>query len=189
MHPRAAIRKAIVKLLLEYAPLAALHEGRVFPSREEHFLEDELPALGVYVVSEKALDTSQLAPAPDERELDLNVEVLLKADNQLDDALDTFSELVEQALASIDSIGHALLGMNQPDTLLVLKYAGTELEFAENGSRLMGLLTINFSIEYRMPEPDAELPDFLRARVVWDLAEPDGNPELVDELNVRPSSP
>ena len=188
MHPRTAIRKAAASLLKNYAPLKVLHQGRVFPSREEHLLEEDLPAFGVYTSDETPVDTSDRAPQPDERQLTLVVEAVAKADGQLDDSLDSMCEQVEFVFRCIDVLGTAMQAQGAADSLLDLKYDGTVLEFATDGRREMGIATLSFKVDYRMPEPDAELPDFLRAGVVWDLAEPDGNPELVDEFNVRPNN-
>ena len=57
MHPRALIRHAVVRVLKENPATAALLSDRVYPDRVEHWLAEELPACGVYTLSEETLNS------------------------------------------------------------------------------------------------------------------------------------
>ena len=173
-HPRTLIRHAVVAVLHEAPALAALCCGRIYPNRESPWMEDELPAIGVYMLAEEPLETD-VSPPWDERRLTLAVEIIAQMNDGLDDALDTLALALEQALG-LDAIGEKL---RENDTLLELQYSGAVTEIVENGKRLVGLATLNFTIDYTMHVPSfADLPAYLQSYTGWDIK--DSDPRVID---------
>jgi hypothetical protein len=196
LHPRALIRRAVVRVLRQDAATAALMADRIFPNRTEHWLADELPACGVYTLSETPVE-SDVSPGPDERRIDLAVEVLARMASGVDDALDSLCLAVERAL-QLDAVGAAMTALvdearaqagkdplppvvvdgiprtSAVDTLLVLEPAGTEIGIAVDGNRQIGVAVMNFGLEYAAPRTAAPDAEFLLAVAGWDV-EPHDN--------------
>ena len=184
LHPRAAIRHAVVAVLQAHTGIAAALGPRIHPNRAAHWAEAELPAAGVYTLSEEPVE-SDLSPAPDERKMALVVEILVRDNVNLDDTLDALSALFEDALY-LPAIGKAVQALGAADTLLVLRYTGTDIGFAAEGGRDMGVMVLNYEIEYGKPAVLPPLPDFLLGVTGWDVAPADGNMEAVDHIHFDP---
>ena len=186
MHIRSFIRKAAVELLKAHPQLQEKLQGRIFPSREEHFLEDDLPAIGVYAVDEQAVDTTNRTPRPDWRDLTLVVEILVRANNDLDESLDELCGYVEEALGWREFFSRVIVEkFQQPDPLNDVRYQSSSLEFASDGKRVMGVATLNYLVEYGI-SVSQELPEFLTAKTDWHASNPEGGiPDATDILNVR----
>ena len=75
VHPRTLIRRAVCQVMREHDGLAALIGARIWPNRMEHWFRGELPAAGVYTVSEQRVE-SDTRPEPQERVISLAVELL-----------------------------------------------------------------------------------------------------------------
>ena len=183
---RTLIRHAVCELFLDSAPLAPLGQ-RIFANRMAPWMESDLPACGIYVLQEENLETDRY-PDPEERRLTLVVELLVRADERLDDRLDSLCLGVEQVI-SADAIGrhmgelvdYALADRCQPpmpltrehrhpaDSLLLLRLTGTDLVLAEDGNRTIGVAIMNFDVEYAPPPREMDLPDFLTGIVGWSL--------------------
>jgi len=208
MHPRALIRHAVVRVLKEHLDTAALLGKRVFPNRTEHWLSDELPACGVYTLSEDAID-SDVSPDPDERRIDLVVELLARNTAKVDDVLDALTLAVEEALR-LDAIGEAmgrivnealvkaeLSPMEKVkkngelrwpvDTLLLLGLKSTDIGIAVDGNRQIGVAAMNFDLEYKTSRLPIPLPDFLLAISGWDVEPHDGVIDMVSRVEFEPA--
>jgi hypothetical protein len=180
LHPRSHIRLAVVNLLR-----ATSFPGSVYPSREEPWAAQELPAIGVYSASETKLETD-ISPRPDERRLSLLVDIVTKGSTHVDDVMDAFSYLVECALtfAALE----ARLALDAPSLpLLDLKHVSTELAIADTGHKLLGAASIAFDIDYRMPASLPSLDSFITGGIGWDICDydgPDTNLEAKDILTL-----
>lgn len=204
LHPRALIRAAVVRVLLQNASCAALLSDRIHPNRFEQWMSPELPAAGVYTLSEECLDSAS-SPDPDERRLSLVLELVSIADERLDDRLDALSLAAESALfadGAIDKIGAAMtalieerikkpvpLGKNgRPltDTLILIKLKATEIGLAVDGARETGVASMTFDIEYYWPKDQGDLADFLLAIGGWDVEVSDGKIDMVSRVDFEP---
>ena len=208
VHPRALIRHAVVRVLKEHPATVLLMGGRVCPNRMEHWLADELPACGVYTMSEEVLE-SDISPDPNERRIALVVELLSRMTEAVDDTLDALTLAVEKALM-LPAIGAAMTAIvnerlaaegKEPlppvtvnggwrssilDTLLTLKLTTTELGIAVDGNREIGVAGMNFTLEYACPEYSEPLPDFLLAVSGWDALPHDNVIDMVSRVEFTP---
>lgn len=201
-HPRALIRHAAVSVLLMHEGFARVMGGRVYPNRVEHWFCHELPAAGLYCLSETMLE-SDISPDPDERRLSLTLEMVSQASERMDDDLDALSVLAEQAL-QLDALGAAMtalaedrLGKPLPRDargrspldacLLLLRHTGTEIGISVDGDRQMGMASLSFDLEYRWPWLSPSLADFLLAVSGWDVAVPDGHVDMESRVVFDPS--
>lgn len=187
MHPRAVIRRAVCALLA-----GSGFPGPVWPSREEPWLADELPVMGVYTTEERRLESDQ-SPEPDDRELTLVVELLdreaLSPDAApLDDRLDELSLYPETTLffeAVRDSVAHGAreAGYGEADASAMVQdfaYSMTAVGEAEDGRRVVACAVLTFALTYRMPAPVVDADRLKTIVSGWDLADfppPHGGPD------------
>ena len=82
VHPRTLIRRAVCQVMREHDGLAALIGARIWPNRMEHWFRSELPAAGVYTVSEQRVE-SDTRPEPPERIISLADEIIVVGDGEL----------------------------------------------------------------------------------------------------------
>ena len=209
LHPRALIRHAVVRVLKENPLTATLLGDRVYPNRTEHWLAEELPACGVYTLSEETIN-SDTSPDPDERRIDLIVELLARMTDTVDNTLDALTLAVEKALR-LDAIGDvmgrivnesliaaSLLPKEKvkkdgewrwpADTLLLLGLKSTDIGIAVDGNRQIGVAAMNFDLEYQTPREEIPLPDFLLAIAGWDVMPADGLIDMVSRVEFDPAS-
>lgn len=198
VHPRTLIRHAIVRVLQEAEDRAL--ENRVFPNRMEHWFAEELPAVGVYALSETYLQ-ADVSPYKDERALDIVMEILSSVCEDVDDMQDALSMLVENSL-NLSAIGAAMTALvnerlayegKEPllpvyvdgqyrisivDTLLKLVFNSTEMATVVDGDREIGVCAITCSIEYAFLEEMPDLAYFLLAHTDWDVEPADGHIDM-----------
>lgn len=198
MHPRALIRHAVVRVLKEHPDATALLGGRVFPNRMEHWLAEDLPAAGVYTLAEQHLDTGR-SPDPDERGLDLVVEVLARQSLAVDDKLDALCLAVETALdfTAMGEAMHAIAaesakkplpeGWHASEMLLSLGLDSTEVGIAMQGERELGVAALKFELEYQWPKFPIPLSDFLLAATGWDVHPADGHIDMESRVEFDPA--
>ena len=99
-HPRQTIRESLVTLLTGL-PLTG---SRVYGSRLSPVEEGSLPALRIYADSEQASPLVIHAQTTRERDITYRIEIVARANADLDDALDAIAAQVEGALvAAADS--------------------------------------------------------------------------------------
>lgn len=200
IHPRMLIRRAICKVLSENAVIVEHVTGGVHPNRIEQWWTDEMPAIGVYTLSETRI-ASDSRPEPQERDLSLVIEILANADATLDDILDHLSLITEQSVMQLDTIGRAMgqivdallpeplpleHGKHPADTLLKLTHEGTEIGVAVDGQRQCGVASLQFSLEYAWPDPLPHLEDFLIANSGWFVEPDDGVMDMESRVEFAP---
>lgn len=187
MHPRAVIRRAVCALLA-----GSGFPGRVWPSREEPWLADDLPVMGVYTTEERRLDSDQ-SPEPDDRELTVVIEVLDRealgaTPRPLDDRLDDLT-LYPEAVLSFetvrDSVAHGAraAGYGETDAEALVQdfaYGSATIGEAEDGRRVVACAVLTFALTYRMPAPVVDADRLKTIISGWDLADfppPHGGPD------------
>jgi len=132
-HPRQTIRESLVTLLTGL-PLTG---SRVYGSRLSPVEEGSLPALRIYADSEQASPLVIHAQTTRERDITYRIEIVARANADLDDALDAIAEQVEGALvAAADS---TWLG----GTLGALS---TEIELSDDVSQPVGIARLGITI-------------------------------------------
>lgn len=184
-HPRTLLRKAVCALLRQSG-----FAGAVYANREEPWLSEELPVMGVYTTVESKLETDQ-SPPPDERRVTLVVDVLALTGCTLDDRLDAFSFLVESTV-TFATLEAQLGALTSIVPLLDLQYSGTTLGFSDDGNRLTGVASLTFDLDYRMPVDTGSLVPFITAVTDWDITDyggPDGNREATDIITFPQALP
>jgi len=178
VHPRAAVRKAIVAALVNKTAAGA----RVFPTRIIPLRTLELPALAVFVrLEEVDVDGSQnTAPLELDRTADVVVEGYAQAGQNVDDVLDALSEEVEAALRDDISFG---------GTAARSILARTELEVVDEGDKLRGLAQWTLRVQYFSAWTGvAAVDDLERVGVTWDVAAGEQHPgdRAEDVVEVEP---
>lgn len=179
-HPRTLLRKAVCALLRQ-----SVFSGAVYANREEPWLAEELPAMGVYTTEEIPLETDQ-SPPPDERRVTLVVDVLALTGPTLDDTLDAYSFLVERTV-TFEALEAQLGTLTSIVPLLDLQYSGATLGLADEGARLTGVVSLTFDLDYRMPVAMGSLVPFITAVTDWDIVDyegPDGKLEATDIITL-----
>ena len=132
-HPRQTIRESLVTLLTGL-PLTG---SRVYGSRLSPVEEGSLPALRIYADSEQASPLVIHAQTTRERDITYRIEIVARANADLDDALDAIAEQVEGALvAAADS---TWLG----GTLGALS---TKIELSDDVSQPVGIARLGITI-------------------------------------------
>ncbi|WP_303878945.1 hypothetical protein [Desulfovibrio piger] len=197
VHPRTLIRRAVCQVMREHDGLAALIGARIWPNRMEHWFRGELPAAGVYTVSEQRVE-SDTRPEPQERVISLAVELLGGELEAVDDTLDALCLQTERAVLRLDAIGRAMgaivdaslpeplplvHGTHPADTLLSITHTGTELGIVTDGAREYGAAALNFDLEYQWPTVPPELADFLLAHTDWYVHPGDDRVDMISQVN------
>lgn len=134
MHPRKQIRDKVVSLLIGKTDAG----NNIFPLRVRPIEEQTLPTVQVYANSESS-EIWQEAPREYERKLSLAIQITAKADDNLEDVLDTIAEQVENVLRQDHSLGELCR-----DVIL----SGTELTLNQNGDTLIGSCNITYDLLY-----------------------------------------
>jgi hypothetical protein len=170
MHPRKAIRHAVVDLLIG----ATSAGSRVVGTRIDPNRKTQLPAISVYTLHDP------VRPAPERiepRELtrDVKVEIAGWVAHRdvlsVDDAMDDLAEQIELAMDS----DRYLSGAAGESVL-----EGTEMEVVEQDGRsdpLVGIVVLTYSVTYRTMPSTGTFDDFLTATAVYPPV--DGEPDTV----------
>ncbi|MEF2145125.1 MAG: hypothetical protein V3573_06740 [Desulfovibrionaceae bacterium] len=173
MHPRSRIRQAVVAALLGKTGAGS----RVFASRTRPLASRQLPAIGVYALSEEA-DHQRTSPRTYERILQLAVDVITWEDAGLDAALDQLCVEIEAVLLPDPTLGGACEDFTY-------RRAEINLLPAQSSDPGKGAALLVFEATYSTDQPTPSLDDFRTAVAGWDLApEPDGVPEAVDTITL-----
>lgn len=160
LHQRQLIREAAKAALVGKTAAG----DRVFETRAIPFKRLELPAISIYAL-EEAVDPTSKSTAPRElkRTLQLAIEALVEQGDNVDDAIDSISLEIERAIHADET-----LGGTASDCIL----SSTDTDIIEEGSRLVGVASLTFAVDYYTyaPEaaPDEELADFARADIRYD---------------------
>lgn len=133
-HPREAIRKAVVALLVR----ACTDAGEsVFPTREVPWRSVELPGIAVYSIEEAS--TQQHQDAELVRHVVLAIHAVARLTEGVDDALDALSLQIEKAMAADPTLG---------GTALLSNLAGTEITVDESTARPVGAIRLAYQVRY-----------------------------------------
>jgi hypothetical protein len=146
LHRRHIIRNAVREQLLEKTAAA----DRVFKSRVVPFKRLQLPALAVYAL-EEPVDPESRSTAPREltRNLQLRVECVVAASEDVDDAMDALALQVEDAIDADETFGG-----EAADAIL----ASTSLEIGERGDQPIGVVSLTYAVTYYTRPSDAADP-------------------------------
>jgi hypothetical protein len=120
MHQRKLIRQEIVDLLTAGV---ALVSTRVYKSRVRQIWPEELPCIVVYTRADSA-ESRSVAPREYARTVTIDVEVMAKLDDDLDDMLDDICEQVESVLFANESILSSTAQLTISDTQITLTDQG-----------------------------------------------------------------
>jgi hypothetical protein len=133
---------------------------RIFSNRPTPAWESELPAIFIYTATkESGSETALLESRPSiyKRNLNVVIEILVEADEIVDDALDDIAEKVEQILGDNQEkwprekktyatggspATAAIIDVGIPDLL------STEIGLADDGRKIVGSCKINLDIPY-----------------------------------------
>lgn len=172
MHQRQRIREAAKAQLLNKTSAAdKVYETRVIP-----MLQLKLPAVSVYTLSDSVNESSD---SEHTRELDLVIEAYVAAGNNVDDAIDTLCEQIENAIDD-----DATLNGTCQEALL----SSSDLEVFEEGSKLIGFARLTYSVVYRTDRGGelGPLDNFDTASIKYSLngtqADADRSKLLVDDI-------
>lgn len=166
MTTRAEIRKRVVETLRDRTDVA----DRVFSNRARQLWPEELPAIMVYTRTESASEFGS-APRTLKREIRLAVEVVAKADEDLDDELDRISEQVEALIGSDDTLGGTVADVVIQDL---------EMSLSGQGETVFGSSVMTFRVTYfrEIVADSSELPNLERVNIKYDLTGSD--PDTVE---------
>lgn len=170
MNTRTLVRQKIVELLTDKTEAAE----RVYPNRARQLWPEELPAILVYSRNETATEFGS-APRSLRRELRVAVEIVAKADDKLDDDIDSIAQQVESRLLGDDTLG----GICSDITL-----SDTEMTINAEGETLFGTAVLTFRVTYFSEVfVEAEITDLERVNVQYDLSG-DDKIEAVDTIEL-----
>jgi hypothetical protein len=147
---RTYLRKAIAHILTADSELQPWLKGRVFANRADPWLVEELPALGVYLLSEEPLETTQ-APPENRRQAELLIEIITHYDQTADDLIDKIQALIERAML-IDAIGAAMIALGTTDTLEEIAPPSFTMELLETDGAVSAAGILVYPITYIQPD-------------------------------------
>ncbi|MDL2226550.1 hypothetical protein LJB86_02705 [Deltaproteobacteria bacterium OttesenSCG-928-M10] len=176
------IREALAERLKQSEELAVFVAGRIYLNRFEAWDEGELTSIGVYVLSEEPI-SNDLNPSPDERKATFSVDIITREDPDMEERLDAIAALVER-LYTLPALGEIIRANGRPDTLLKIDWLGNERGFVPEAELTLGANIMTFSLEYRRPYEDAELPPFLEGHTDWQARAPEGEVAAENTVNL-----
>jgi hypothetical protein len=152
LHTRKKIRDAVVELLTtvdeeDVYPTDA--EDRVFANRVTPAFIDELPAIGVYTLTEQ-VERINASPIIYMRKPSVVIEILVESNSNIDDSLDYISAQVEQVMLSAGFLKNSE-GVELLDGFIEL--GTTEQAMADNGERQMGSSRTTYVLPYQTETP------------------------------------
>lgn len=144
LHPRQEIRDSVLAILKEQVSgIKSFSKNKFRPTWEN----EELPGLGVYTLQESS-EVHNEAPRNLKRILTLVIEIVVQADEKLDDELDQFCLAVENAI-HVDET----LRSKASDCRLV----GTDLMQKPEGDTLTGSALLSFEVKYFSDAPSEQV--------------------------------
>lgn len=153
-HPRKLIRQAVVALLVAANTAAGT---RVKPTRVEPHKKGQLPAIGVYTLTDP-VDEDTSTDAEDTHVLELEVVAWVAHSDSytVDDAMDDIAEQIEEAMR-----GDPYLDGKASEARLL----GTLMQVVEDDGRsdpLVGIVILTYAVTYRTDlVADAPTDDFV----------------------------
>lgn len=167
-HQRQVIREAAKVMLLNQGPWL----DRVFTNRMRALSQrpaqrsdrSQLPALVIYTRKETA-DIFNAAPREYKCQVEVIIEIVADATDDVDDLLDGMAETVERILGRDDTIA---------ETADDCEYVGADMTIVDGGvERAIGAVALTFQATYYRMAPDedynATLPDLISVHVDYSL--------------------
>ncbi len=139
-HARTQIRNAVTALLLgNTSAVSKVYESRVYPLDNP-----KLPAILVYTKQESVDDQMSMSkPRTQHRELQLTIEVYVKANSNIDETADTLALEIEQLIATDPTLGGLV-----KDTILDT----TEIQYSDEGEKPIAVIILTFAVLYAVKE-------------------------------------
>jgi hypothetical protein len=163
----STVRKQVRKNLLTILKGRTKAKNCVFANRTRVNWQENLPAINLYFRGEPTIEEVSQAPREIKRNLQLEVEIVVdgKDENEASDCLDDLCEEVETLLAIDDSIGGCVSDIVQTSV--------TDIEGVSEGSKDTMATKLVYRIEYVTYAPregsQGVLPDFKTLTGEWDL--------------------
>jgi len=139
-HARTQIRNAVTALLLNNTSAGSkVYESRIYP------LDDpKLPAILIYTKQESVGDQMSMSkPRTQHRELQLTIEVYVKANSNIDETADGLALEVEQIIGNDPTPGGLV-----KDSIL----STTEIQYSDEGEKPIAVITLTFAVLYAVKE-------------------------------------
>jgi len=155
-HPRVAIRRELLdqlKTAMANSVIKSWNKNRF----RHYWAAEELPAVSIYTLNETSTVFSE-APRQLKRVVDLAVEVILQANDTLDDQIDNLAEEIENAIHLDETINGTV-----SDCFM------TSSEYIERseGELQTGALVIRFDATYYTDAPEYRpLPNYEGADIL-----------------------
>lgn len=161
MTNRSEIRKKLVAILKDNTECA----DRVFANRARQLWPEELPAILIYTRTETSTEFES-SPRSLKRDLRIAIEVVSKADEDVDDELDRISQQVENLIHADDTLQETV-----SDCLL----SDVEMSVAGQGETVFGSAVMTFRVIYitEAVASSEDLPDLETVNVKFDLQNSD----------------
>lgn len=179
---RKEIRQALTALLV--AANIPNVMGKVYPSRARKIMPGELPVIAVYTRGEPTIEEFSQAPLEYKRHVNLVVEVIAKADENLDNTLDDIAQLVENVV-----FRNPTLSDKANDTRL----SKIDEDILGEGETQFGACALTFDCTYLSYAPEditADLPPLEEVNAKYDLAPVDGKIAAEDTIELpQPETP
>lgn len=198
MLTRQRIRNFIVATLIA-EEISEVKEGtgagatyRVYANRPTPLFMPELPAICVYTGSRPAGSESikeRGTYQDDEHDLPITVEILVPANDSVDDDLDTIAEKVELAIGRVRYAGpngKITYKVGNVDTVVEgvgnFDPSGVEIGLAANGDVVIGSLKQNFNVTYfagmGVDEDDTDIVEKIHSKIT----QPDDVTDILAEM-------
>jgi hypothetical protein len=136
-HARKSIRDAVASLLIAGSTSAG---SNVFTNRPNRAWQSELPAIFIQSGSESA-NPRALNVTNYRRTLDLKIELKIEENDTTDDDLDALALQVETIMNA-----NQLLGLSGTVTSVV--YQGSDPTITSEGEQTIGVLVMNYQVQY-----------------------------------------
>lgn len=176
-HERVTIRSKL-KILLSDAAMSGIGSN-VFNNRFRPVWENsELPCVVIWTRDEDS-EIFTVAPKRYQRKTRVVVELLAKANETLDDALDNFADTIEDLIAVSAGLANPL-GITAFEVDGV-DLVGTDMEIETGGDTLIGSLKMTFEVTwYRWAPKQQSLDDFDGGDFELDVTGDNDNEEKVE---------
>lgn len=163
MHQRQVIREAVLQVLQAHTGLSNRYTGRLQPTGSE-----KLPFVRVAIAGETSQEHSD--QWSEKRTVTVLLALYAKAEEHLDDVLDSLAVTVESLLCQDQTLGGACES---------LRYKGAAFDF-DGPANEIGSLTLSYECVY-VWAPAPVLPDFITAQIGIDMASPRNDPPTPTE--------
>jgi hypothetical protein len=154
-HKRKEIRDAVVALLKkqhESGLYATDCEERVFSNRVSPYFQKELPAAGVFTLTETAEEHVK-SPLIYRRNPQVVIEIVHELNESIDDAFDNMAAQVELAMSSAGwYLTSPVDGTDKLNDRKMLK--GTDISINPNGEKPTGVCRIVYEMPYTTEDPE-----------------------------------